>query len=260
MRRAVSRSPAAIGLLLMAIGLTGTAQAEKAGGTLRITHRDSPASMSIHEEGTFSVIIPMMGVFNNLVLFDQHVAQNSLASIVPDLATSWAWDEDGTALTFTLRQGVKWHDGKPFTAADVKCTFELLAGRGPEKLRLNFRAAWYLNLAEVTTRGDHEVTLRLKRRQPAFLAMLASGYSPVYPCHVSPRDMRQHPIGTGPFKFVEYKPNEVVRTARNPDYWKPGRPYLDGIEWQIMKEVSTQFLAFVGGKVDLYSPYGVTVP
>src|SRR5207237_488341 len=84
-----------------------------------------------HEEGTFSVIIPMMGVFNNLVLFDQHVPQNSLASIVPDLATSWSWDEDGTALTFTLRQGVRWHDGKPFTAADVKCTFELLAGRGP---------------------------------------------------------------------------------------------------------------------------------
>jgi peptide/nickel transport system substrate-binding protein len=175
MGRAGSITSAAIGLLLIATRLIAPAHAEKAGGTLRVTHRDSPASMSIHEEGTFSVIIPMMGVFNNLVLFDQHVPQNSLASIVPDLATSWSWDEDGTALTFTLRQGVKWHDGKPFTAADVRCTFELLAGRGPEKLRLNFRAAWYLNLAEVITRGDYEVTLRLKRRQPAFLAMLASG-------------------------------------------------------------------------------------
>jgi ABC-type transport system substrate-binding protein len=65
------------------------------------------------------VIAPMMPVFNNLVLFDQHVPQNSLASIVPELATSWAWNEDGTALTFKLRQGVKWHDGKPFTAADA---------------------------------------------------------------------------------------------------------------------------------------------
>src|SRR5437879_6762911 len=191
MREAGRIFAAAVGLML-AIGGCGTAVAQKQGGILRIYHRDSPASMSIHEEGTYSVITPMMPVFNNLVLFDQHVPQNSLASIVPDLATSWSWDEDGTALTFTLRQGVRWHDGKPFTAADVKCTFELLAGRGPEKLRLNFRAAWYLNLAEVTTRGDHEVTLRLKRRQPAFLAMLASGYSPVYPCHVSPRDMRQH--------------------------------------------------------------------
>ncbi len=59
----------------------------------------------------------MMGVFNNLVLYDQHVAQNSLQSIVPDLATKWEWSEDGKELTFPLREGVKWHDGKPFTAA-----------------------------------------------------------------------------------------------------------------------------------------------
>src|ERR1700674_4948497 len=105
MRQAGNMRSAAIRLLLIPMGLIATAHAEQAGGTLRVTHRDSPASMSIHEEGTFSVIIPMMGVFNNLVLFDQHVPQNSLASIVPDLATSWSWDEDGTALTFTLRQG-----------------------------------------------------------------------------------------------------------------------------------------------------------
>jgi len=103
---------AAVGLML-AIGGCGTAAAQKQGGILRIYHRDSPASMSIHEEGTYSVITPMMPVFNNLVLFDQHVPQNSLASIVPELATSWAWNEDGTALTFKLRHGVKWHDGKP---------------------------------------------------------------------------------------------------------------------------------------------------
>ena len=58
-----------------------------------------------------------MGVFNNLVMFDQHVPQNTLNSIVPDLASSWSWSEDGKELTFKLRDGVKWHDGKPFTAA-----------------------------------------------------------------------------------------------------------------------------------------------
>ncbi len=66
------------------------AMAQKPGGILRIYHRDSPASMSIHEEGTVGVIMPMMGVFNNLVVFDQHVPQNSDKSIVPELATSWA--------------------------------------------------------------------------------------------------------------------------------------------------------------------------
>ena len=62
---------------------------------------------------------------------------------MPDLATDWAWDEDGTRLTFHLRQGVKWHDGKPFTAADVKCTWDLLQGKTAEKLRVNPRKAWY---------------------------------------------------------------------------------------------------------------------
>jgi peptide/nickel transport system substrate-binding protein len=62
---------------------------------------------------------PMMGVFNNLIMFDQLVKQNSLATIVPDLATSWSWNEEGTELSLPLRQGVKWHDGKPFTAQQI---------------------------------------------------------------------------------------------------------------------------------------------
>jgi len=86
--------------LLLALVWCGTAKAQKPGGILRIYHRDSPASMSIHEEGTNSVAIPMMAVFNNLVLYDQHQAQNSLDTIVPDLAESWSWNEEGTRLTF----------------------------------------------------------------------------------------------------------------------------------------------------------------
>ncbi len=106
--------------------------------------------MSIHEELTIVALGPIMGVFNNLVMFDQHVPQNSLDSIVPDLASSWSWSEDGKELTFKLRPGVKWHDGKPFTAADVKCTWDLIAGRSAEKLRVNPRKSWYRNLEEVT--------------------------------------------------------------------------------------------------------------
>ena len=96
------------------------------GGILRMYSIDSLASMSILEESTVFAEGPMMGVFNNLIIFDQHVRQNSLESIVPDLATSWSWNEEGTELSLPLRQGVKWHDGKPFTAQDVKCTWDLL--------------------------------------------------------------------------------------------------------------------------------------
>ena len=250
---------AAAGIVL-ALGVAGPALAQKPGGILRVYHRDSPASMSIHEEGTIGVIMPMMGVFNNLVVFDQNVAQNSMKSIVPELATSWAWSADNKDLTFKLREGVKWHDGKPFTAADVKCTFDLLTNKAPEKLRLNYRESWWINVASTTVNGDFEATIHLKQPQPAVLALLASGDTPVYPCHVSPATMRQHPIGTGPFKFVEYKPNQYIKFAKNPDYWKPGRPYLDGIEYTIIPNRSTAILAFIAGNFDLTFPYEVTFP
>ena len=251
---------AAITGMSLAATVTTAALAQKAGGILRIYHRDSPASMSVHEEGTIGVIMPMMGVFNNLVVFDQKVPQNSDASIVPDLATSWSWNADHTTLTFKLRDGVKWHDGKPFTAADVKCTFDLLTNQAKEKLRLNYRESWWVNLKETAVNGPSEATFHLNKPQPALLALLASGDTPIYPCHVSPAQMRQHPVGTGPFKFVEYKPNQGIKLAKNPEYWKPGRPYLDGIEYAIIPNRSTAILAFIAGNFDMTFPYEVTFP
>jgi peptide/nickel transport system substrate-binding protein len=251
---------AAVGWLVFAMLAAGQAAAQKSGGVLKIYHRDSPASMSILEEGTNSTEIPMMGVFNNLVMYDQHVAQNSLSSIVPDLATDWSTSEDATQLTFHLRAGVKWHDGEPFTAKDVQCTWEMLIGKSNEKLRLNPRKSWYNNIREITTNGDYEATFVLKRPQPALIALLASGYAPVYPCHVPARDMRSHPIGTGPFKFVEFKPNESIKVVRNPNYWKQGRPYLDGIEYTIIPNRSTAILAFIAGKFDMTFPFEVSIP
>ena len=135
----------------------------------------------------------------------------------------------------------------------------MLSGKSSEKLRLNPRKAWYRNIQEVTTNGDDEVTFNLGRPQPALLALLASGWAPIYPCHVSPRDMRTHPIGIGPFKFVEFKPNEVIRVVRNRDYWKPERPYLDGIEYPIIKNPATRVLALVTGQIDMIQPYTLTV-
>src|SRR6059058_6236752 len=121
------------------------ANAEKPGGILKSYSIDSPASMSIHEEATVFALRPAMAVFNNLVLYDQHVKQNCMQSIVPELAKSWAWDEDGTRLTFKLHEGVKWHDGKPFTARDVKCTWDMLTGKGETAadFRKNPRQIWY---------------------------------------------------------------------------------------------------------------------
>ena len=104
MRRNMRGFAAACSLFL-AMFAAETACAQKQGGILKMYSPDSPASMSIHEEATVFAEGPMMGVFNNLVMFDQHVPQNSLQSIVPDLATGWSWSEEGTELTLPLREG-----------------------------------------------------------------------------------------------------------------------------------------------------------
>src|ERR1700758_2965146 len=126
MVKSSSRAALAMAALLPATLAAAPVPAQKSGGVLRIPMGTSPASMSIHEESTIAALGPMMGVFNNLVMFDQHVPQNSLSSIVSDLAVSWSWSEDGKELFFKLRPDVKWHDGKLFTSADVKCTWDLI--------------------------------------------------------------------------------------------------------------------------------------
>ena len=137
--------------------------------------------MSIHEEATYSVVVPIMGVMNNLVLFHQDEQQNSM-DIVPDLAESWSWSEDGKELTFKLRQGVKWHDGKPFTAADVSARGTCCRGR-PRTGSRQPAQGLVQQCRRSSTNGDYEAIFKLERPQPALLTLLASGYSPIYPCH-----------------------------------------------------------------------------
>src|SRR3954467_3723220 len=152
------RSVQALAVIVVStLAISGAAQAaEKQGGIFRIYHRDSPGSASIHEEATYSTNVPFMPVFNNLVMYKQDVAQNSIDTIVPDLSENWAWSSDKKTLSFKLRQGVKWHDGKPFTANDVKCTFDMLMGKSQQKFRKNPRKSWYEEVVDVVPKGDFD--------------------------------------------------------------------------------------------------------
>jgi peptide/nickel transport system substrate-binding protein len=259
LKRPVVRS-IGIALLTAFMALSFPAQAQKAGGTLRAQLLDTPPSPSLLEEITVSAAVPFMGIFNNLVIYDQSIARNTFDSIRPDLASDWTVSSDGLQVQFNLRRGVLWHDGKPFTAADVRCTFDLLMEKGEARLRRNPRGVWYTNVQEVAVNNDYQVTFHLKEPQPSLLAFLAAGWSAIYPCHVPPAQMRRHPIGTGPFKFVELKSNERARVEKNSNYWKPGRPYLDAIEYTIIANRATRMLSFAAGSSDMLFPTDATVP
>jgi len=238
-------------LVLITLSLASAAHAQKTGGTLRLPLNFSPSSASLLEESSIYVLRAFMPVFNNLVVYDQQQKMASQDTIRPDLATEWSWNADSTVLALKLRQGVKWHDGKPFTSADVQCTWDMIQEKRTSNWRKNTHKEWYENLKEVTVAGPYEVRFTLARPQPSFLSFLASGWSAVYPCHVDGRAMRQKPIGTGPFKVAEFKANDVIRLAKNTDYWKPGRPYLDAMEFRIMPSAATRTLAFIAGQFDI---------
>lgn len=258
--KCMNKAPAWVLLATVLSVAAGPAIAQKAGGVLKVYHRGTPPSGSIHEEATNSTVMPYMAVFNNLIVFDQHQPKNTADTIIPDLATEWSWNSDGTQLTFKLRDGVTWHDGKPFTAKDVACTWDMLLEKSKAKFRKNPRKSWYTNLDSVTADDDLQATFHLKRAQPAFLMLLASGYSPVYPCHVPPKQMRTNPVGTGPFKFVSLKQNESAKFVKNENYWKEGLPYLDGIDYTIIKSRATRVLAFIAGEFDMTFNTDITVP
>jgi peptide/nickel transport system substrate-binding protein len=248
-------------LLTIAVLAATPAAAQKRGGTLRLYHNDNPPSTSLLEESTIASVTPFAAVFNNLVVFDPAKVHESLETVVPDLAESWAWDATNTRLTFKLRQGVKWHDGKPFTARDVQCTWRMLIGKGDvQDFHRNPRRVWYSKLQDVSINGDYEATFELSAPQPSLPVLLASAFSAVYPCHVPQQTMRTRPVGTGPFKLVEFKRGDSIRLVRNPDYWKKDRPFLDEITFRMIDSRATRMLAFSTGEFDITFPSDVTVP
>jgi peptide/nickel transport system substrate-binding protein len=249
-----------IAALVIALSAATPVVAQKRGGTLRLYHNDNPPSTSLLEESTIASVTPFSAVFNNLVVFDPAKVHESIDTVVPDLAESWSWDATNTRLTFKLRQGVKWHDGKPFTAKDVQCTWRMLIGKSEvSEFHRNPRKVWYGKLQDVTINGDYEATFELSEPQPSLPVLLASAFSAVYPCHVPQATMRTRPVGTGPFKLVEFNRGASIRLVRNPDYWKKDRPYLDEITFRMIDSRATRMLAFATGEFDITFPADISV-
>jgi peptide/nickel transport system substrate-binding protein len=257
--------PLALGLVILLAALAGGAppaesQMPKRGGILNSLVIEDPPGLLIHESATVSNVWPMMPCYSNLVLFDPLKPLESLDTVIPELAERWSWQDTYRNLVFFLRKNVKWHDGQPFTARDVKYTFDVVreAKDAPTRLRLSARKDWYANVEAIEAPDVHTVVFRLKRPQPSLLLMLASGYSPVYPAHVPINELRQRCVGTGPFRFKEYARSQKIELERNPSYFIPDRPYLDGLRYTIITERGTRMAALEAGRLDAFVPLEMT--
>ncbi len=264
----MNRLPRLALVTLAALALGGPAiapteaQAPRRGGILLVAQAEEPPQgFNIHETSTISVVWPASPCYSNLVRFDPAKRLETADSVVPELAEKWSWQDNYRNLVFFLRHNVKWHDGQPFTSRDVKFTFDMVreAPDAQAKLRVNARKDWHANVEAIEAPDPYTVVFRLKRPQPGYLTLLASAQSPVFPAHVPIAEHRTHCVGTGPFKFKEWRRNEFIEYVRNPDYFVPGRPYLDGLRYMVISERGTRATALQAGRVDTSSP-GDTTP
>lgn len=186
-------------------------------------------------------------IFNGLVALDQDLEP------IPDLATSWQISDDSTVYTFELVDNARWHDGEPFTSADVKFTFE--------NILFNYHSRTKAGLGEVVeaieTPDAHTVVFRMKEPYAPLLQRLDVTEAPILPKHVfeAGDDPNQHPanlqpVGTGPFRLVSYQPDDTIVLERNPDYFKDGLPHLDRLIFRVIPDDTTQLLALERGEVD----------
>ena len=188
-------------------------------------------------------------MYNGLVEIDEN------GKLVPELAESWTVKSGD--YTFKLRKGVTWHDGRPFTSADVKYTFE-----DPlPKYHARARASLLDAVSRIETPDPQTVIFRFFKPYSAFLQQLNVTEAPILPAHLySGTDATRNPfnlkpIGTGPFVFDSYKPGAELRLKANQNYFKKGLPYLDGVVLRVIPDVGNQLIALEAGEVDFL--YGV---
>ena len=221
--------------------------APQRGGILKIGNRGEPPVLNCMMNPSIHVFSYTAQVFNGLVMIDPTQEQVSVEKVVPSLAEKWEISPDGKIYTFHLRKGVKFHDGKPFTAKDVKYSLEYFAD--PQKSTL---AALVEMMQKVEIVDDHTVKVYLKYPHFPFILYLSFPYCVMLPAHlakVNPKSP-EFLIGTGPFKFKQRIPGKVWAYERNPDYFIKGLPYLDGVEVYPMPWV-TCIDAFNGGRLHM---------
>jgi peptide/nickel transport system substrate-binding protein len=223
------------------------AEQPRYGDILRVALAADPPSLDMHQESTFAVAQPMSAVYNNLIVFDPH----NYPQIIGDLAKSWTVSGDHLTYTFTLHQGVKFHDGSELTSADVKASWDRIVF--PPEGVVSPRRSNYQMIKRIEAPERSTVVFRLHHPSPSFLTSLAAPHTFIYAkkyLDQDPHYYKSHAVGTGPFKLKNYVRGSRIELERNPEYWKEGLPYLDGITYFIIKDTSARAKAIRAGRVD----------
>ena len=179
-------------------------------------------------------------------VFSRLTQQDAKLQVLPDLATSWDSSPDLKTWTFHLREGVKWHDGKPFSADDVVFSIKRLQDKDiASVLRANFAL-----VTEVVAVDPKTVKFTLSSPY-ADLPAVVAGYQAQIVSQSSADTLTTKPIGTGPFKFVEYRPGDQMILDKNPDYFMPGLPKASRVVLRIIPEATTAVAGLESGALDI---------
>ena len=219
----------------------------KKGGTMVAGIGSDPTTLNVGWSTATETQMVAISIFESLLI------DTSDGGNVPNLAESWDITDSGKTYTFKLRKGVQWHDGTPFTSADVKFTAEEVW----KKLHSRNRGA-LRNLTVVDTPDANTAVFRFSAPYGGLLASLGKYDGNVIPKHIygDGQDITKHPrnldrpIGTGPFKWVEHIRGDHITVERNPNYWREGQPFLDKIVFKVIPDATARGLALEAGDVD----------
>ena len=218
-----------------------------AGGTLNMIVQPEPPMLmlGLNQQGPVQFVGGQ--IYQSLLTYGTDLSPQ------PSLAKSWEVSADGLTYTFKLQDGVKWHDGQPFTAEDVVFTGSTFLTEAHPRWRLIHDT--YVD--SITAPDPATVVFKLKKPFSAFLSSFELSSFPVVPKHIyAGTDFRtnpanQTPIGTGPFKFQEWKRGSYIHLVKNPDYWIKGQPYLDDLYFRVIPDAASRAVAFEQGTVDV---------
>jgi len=222
-----------------------SADTPRRGGILLAALAAEPPSLDPHQEATFANIQMVAPCYSTLLQFDPY----QFPKVIGDLATEWKIAPDGRTYTFKIRQGVRFHDGSPLTAADVKASYDKIIFP-PPSVR-STRKSGYSTVEAVEAPDPGTVVFRLKFASGSLLSNLASPWNVIYPkkyLDQDPNYFKTHVLGSGPFKFKSYVHGSTFEGERNPDYFVKDRPYLDGYKFFISTDTSVRAAAIRSGR------------